>query len=462
MPTMAATFEASADSSRSDELDVPWLQERLSHYLWREDEVPGQVVRVDLVQKRASKKKGLRLLIRVTLRRHDGTIVEQMYFGSAEYKSGFSRATIVPAVGRAVIAIPDADFVLFAFPNDPRMHLVSEADLRRWLTTHAGALANGHENHAAWKLKEADIRVVRYAPEERLTLSCRGIFDAEGAERPFAYIAKQFKSAKKARELHRTLVTLGESLGESSAVRLPRAVGCDERKGLVLMEELPGKELKRSLDEVDVNRVMRAVGEMLAALHEVPRQVRETITVRKERHNVREAAKAIGKVVPSVRPRLDTCVARCFAVKWAGDGADVLLHGACRLKHVFVCDGRPAFIDVDGVRMGHPGYDLGHFLSSLYYLEAQERFSPAVRKACGHYFLEGYAARARRRVSPVAALWFLSALLIHKQARKYALHLHDDRREKIDHVLTLTEAALAACEELRDEPSLESIWRALP
>jgi aminoglycoside phosphotransferase (APT) family kinase protein len=451
------------NSSHSDALDPLWLRERLSRYLWREDEVPGHVERVELVQKRALRETGVRLLVRVTLRRHDGTLVEQMYLGSVEHKSRLRTATIAPVLGKAVITIPDAEFVLVAFPNDPRMRLVSEADLTGWLANHATDLANGGQRHSRWRLREADIRLVRYAPEERLTLRCRGMFESEsGEEQPFAYIAKQFRNAKRARQLHRNLVGLGESLAGSSAVRLPGAVGCDERKGLVLMEELRGKELKRSLDEFDVKRVMRAVGEMLAALHGVPRRVRETITVRKERHNVGEVAKAIGSIVPSVRPRLDACVARCLAVKLPDDGPEVLLHGACRLKHVFICDGRPAFIDVDGVRMGHPGYDLGHFLSSLYYQEAQERFSPAVRKACGQYFLEGYTARARRPISTVAALWFLSALLIHKQARKYALHLHDDRQEKIHHVLMLTEAALTACEKLRGESSLQKVWSALP
>jgi len=324
-------------------------------------------------------------------------------------------------------------------------------------------LANGGKKGPPWHLKDAAIRLVRYAPEERLTLGCRGMFEsADGTERPFAYIAKQFKKGKRAQALHRNLVALGKSLTDSSTLRLPRAVACDEQMGLVLMEELPGKELKRSFDEVDASRVMRAVGEMLATLHEVPRRVRETITLRKERENVREAAKAIRRVVPSVIPRLDACVARCLEMEWTDDSPKVLLHGACRLKHVFICDDQPALIDVDGIRMGHPGYDLGNFLSSLYYLEAQERFSPAVRKACGQYFLEGYAARAKRQLSPVAVLWFLSALLIDKQARKYALHLHDDRREKIEHVLTLADAALAACSKIRSESSLQTIWRALP
>ncbi len=65
------------------------------------------------------------------------------------------------------------------------------------------------------------------------------------------------------------------------------------------------------------------------------------------------------------------------------------------------------------------------------------------------------------KLKPAGVLWFFAALLVHKQARKYVMHLHDDRAEKIDRVLRLAERALTACEELHPRASIDAIWDVL-
>ena len=253
--------------------------------------------------------------------------------------------------------MPEANLLLVAFPNDREMRLLTEADLKRWLADHATTLANAGGRYPRWRLKALTVRLLRYAPGERLTTGCRGVFESEdGVQQPFAYIAKQLGKKRRARPLYRNLRSLGHHLSGSPTVRLPRAIAVDDETGLVMMEELPGKELKRSLHEVDVDAVMRALGEMLATFHQVPRRVRQTISVQNELHDVNRAASAIRSVVPSVASRVDACVARCRAMRWTDGTPNVLLHGACRLKHVFIHDGRLALVDVDGIRMGHPGY----------------------------------------------------------------------------------------------------------
>ena len=72
-------------------------------------------------------------------------------------------------------------------------------------------------------------------------------------------------------------------------------------------------------------------------------------------------------------------------------------------------------------------------------------------------FLEGYSARSPWRLKPAAVLWYTAAVLVHKQARKYVVHLHEDREEKVDRVLRLAEGALAACEHLQPGTSLDVV-----
>jgi aminoglycoside phosphotransferase (APT) family kinase protein len=144
-------------------------------------------------------------------------------------------------------------------------------------------------------------------------------------------------------------------------------------------------------------------------------------------------------------------------VRWPDDHLQVLLHGAFRPKHVFVHDGTLAMIDVDGMSVGHPAHDIAHFLSALYYHEAEQLLSPGDRALAVGRFLDGYAARAPWTLQPGAVLWSTAMLLVHKQARKFVMHLHDNREEKVDRALTLAEKALAACADLRDGACLEVV-----
>jgi aminoglycoside phosphotransferase (APT) family kinase protein len=451
-------------------LDNAWLKERLADHLWRDDERPGHVVGVRMVHRRESPKGGIRSLYRVTLRGCDNRLLEQSYTGSElpasalrhEYDAWLSKATIVPALGRAVILIPEANLVLLAFPNNRQMRVLTNEDLTAWLTGRATVLASRGRRGSRWHLRKAEMQLMQYHPGQRLTVRCRGLFEAEdGTEQHFAYIAKQFRKQKRARSVFRNLVSLGKHFDGSSSVRLPRALAFDDKTGLVMMEELPGTELERALPEVDLDRVLPSVGAMLASFHQAPRRVRKTISRRSELEKVRGAAKTIGSVVSSVLPRLDACVSGCREARWADDAFTVMLHGAYRPKHVLIDGARLGLIDVDGIRMGHPAYDLAEFLASLYFLEAHERISPAVRQAAAQRFLAGYAAQALRRPTPNGVLWFLGTLLLHKHARKQAVWLDEDREKKVCHFLTLAETALRGCTELCDG-RLEAISTVMP
>jgi len=76
--------------------------------------------------------------------------------------------------------------------------------------------------------------------------------------------------------------------------------------------------------------------------------------------------------------------------------------------------------------------------------------------AVGH-FLQGYAAAATWRLQPAAVLWCTAASLVHKQVRKYVVHLHEDRADKVERVLALAEKALAACDGLRSGAPLDLV-----
>jgi aminoglycoside phosphotransferase (APT) family kinase protein len=452
-----------------DAPDAVWLRDRLAHSIWRDDEVAGRVVEVRIRQKRQSRN-GTTALCAVGLAGSDGKPVEQLYLLhqvdadslKSEAQLLSAEATIVPPLGRAVTVVPEANMLLVAFPNDRQMRLVTDASLRQWLNLRATSLANQGGRGPRWQLKEAATEVLRYAPGQRLTMRCRGVFvTGGGVERPFGYIVKQFRKPKAARALYQNLVALDRHLARSASVRIPHPISFDEESAMVVMEELPGIDMKHALPDLDLSEVMYGAGSILAGLHQVPRRVEDTVSVRQELEEVRHSAKRIERFFPDAIPRLSTCLSRCLTAQWTDDVPAVLLHGAYRPKHVWVHDGRLALIDIDGIRMGHPAYDIGHFLSALFYLEMQGHFDSDTRRMAVRQFIEGYTAHAPWQLKPAGLLWFFAALLVHKQARKYVMHLHEDRAEKIDRVLRLAESSLTSCENLHPKAPLAAIWDVL-
>jgi aminoglycoside phosphotransferase (APT) family kinase protein len=438
----------------SDRPDVEWLRERLGRCIWLEHEIPCPIAEVRVHHHKYSRR-GTTALYDVVFDASGDRAVEQLYIGyelepaalDAAYAAAVSEATRPPALGRTVVRIPEANLLLVAFPNDRRMHVADEKALHACLGRVALVMANrGQRRGHVWQVKDASFSVLRYAAGQRLTLRCRGSFETDqGVEHPFSFIAKQFRRPDEAKALYRTLVALQEHFADTRRVWLPRPVAFDDQTGLVLMEQLPGKDLLEALAEVDLGETMWGAGQMLATFHQAPRLVHRTASVQQKIDDIRDLARKVEKFFPSALPHLRACLARMLSVRWTDDAPDVLLHGAFRPKHVFVHGGRLALIDVDGICVGHPAHDIGHFLSALYYHEAQGLLSATDRSLAVSRFLQGYAARAPWRLQPVAVLWCTAAQLVHKQARKYVVHNHGDREEKVDHVLSLAERVLAGC-----------------
>src|SRR5947199_134051 len=84
------------------------------------------------------------------------------------------------------LGVPEANLVLVAFPNDRRMNLMTERDLRAWLAARANDLPIDGCPAQGRTLTEARIQILRYVPGQRLTLRARGFIEGEHEARyPF-------------------------------------------------------------------------------------------------------------------------------------------------------------------------------------------------------------------------------------------------------------------------------------
>ncbi len=477
---------ANLNSSWPLAFNTQWLKENLPRYLWRENEIPRAIVQVNILYIGESSQR-VAVLYQVELRRLDSEVRWQMYVGylvpgdrfAAEHETMLKKAKIQPPFGRAVALIPEAEMILVAFPNDRKLHLLTEADLQPWLETHLHEVANGAREDKRWQLQETKTEILRYVPDKRCTTRCRARIKSEnGLEKEISFIAKQLNDGEKAKRQYRNLLSLRRAWAGNGVVphvsstspqneiklpvRLPRALALDEKKATVFIEEIPGKNLEHALAEIDLAQVMPAAGEMLANFHRAQKRVKKRVSLKSELAEVRGVIRTLVKIFPALQPRLQQLYKLLRTLPGENDTPAVLLHGTFRLNHIFIHGRELALVDFDSLCMGPPAYDIANFLSSLYYLEAQERLSPSLRQQSARYFIEGYAAQAPLAVPPEVVLWFLTGLLIEKQAYKFVKHFHEDRAQKVERILELAAATLARYQHAPNDLTLATLWKVLP
>lgn len=359
------------DSRLARALDPAWLRENLSRHLWREHEPVGKIEDV-LVQQVRETKKGVTMLYSVTL---NGVAAarEQMYVGylvrmedlAEEFKSFAKKAKLQPEAGRSVVLLPEVGLILAAFPNDRKLALLSGEDLQAWLPEGLRELSLGELEPEIWRVQSVALEPLRYVPERRFTALCRARLRNAEEEKEFCFIAKQVNEAKRARRLFRNLRSLEDALARLERVpfRVPRALGWNEERAVVFIEFLPGNNLKQLLFELDIERMMPRVGELLAVFHRADKRVRKRVSYSSELRENREALREIAQVLPHFHPRLRALFAGLEKNRWASTSAPALLHGTFRLNHIFLRNDELVLLDLDSLRVGDPAYDLANLLT---------------------------------------------------------------------------------------------------
>ena len=315
---------ATLNSTTPTALDPQWLKKNVPRFLRREGEGQAVIERLEILNSWESEKRTT-ILYQLELRDATGTKRQQTYVGylvagerlDKEYKSASKKAKIEPAIGRAVVLIPEANLVLLACPNDRKLASLSEESLRAWLESSLHRIAGRALSRRQWHMQEMTIETLRHVPDKRRTTRCRVRMRADnGLRGEIAFIAKQLNDSKKARALFRNLRALATAwpnpecdtkagntgLGKiRPPVRLPQALGLYDEKAVVFVEELEGENMLEALPELDLAQVMPAVGELLAHFHRAQRRVRKSVSRPSELNEVRSATQTIGVTIPHLQ-----------------------------------------------------------------------------------------------------------------------------------------------------------------
>ena len=324
------------------------------------------------------------------------------------------------------------------------MRVPSREALGRWCVANSGRL--GMEGGGRVALRGLEVEVLRHVPGKRWTARLSGTLGRGRQTRGFVAIVKSYGSRRNAQDAYRTLEVLDRlreaGAGEKAArFYTPRPLAIDPEQRLVLVEALAGESLEAALPLVGGSPVLGELGQALARFHAGPAACRKRIDVRSLQGHLRRSACAIRAAFPGLAPHLDTLTRRLWLER-PRPGRPTLLHGSFRLNHVLVHQGRLALIDLDGASVGPAEFDVANFLASLYYFEAEGRLHGIERREIARRFLNGYRAVARWALDPEALRWYRAALLVAKQARKYATRPRREPERKLRRMLSLAERSL--------------------
>ena len=430
------------------------------------------------------------VLYRAFIVNRDHTTYEQQFVGKiipdgklkAEHKSALKKTNHLPSCGEPVIAIPELNLLLWVFPNDPKMKLITEERLQSLLNGKLSQVAQDLKDQNGWKIKKTSLGILRYVPARRFTADCLVKIHNEqtGEEREIRFIVKQLKDYKKAQKAFNDLVDLQQAWNHSEpvsshekllqksflkngrSVRFPLPKVYDKDLAAVVIESLPGEDLRKLLAQLDIKKTMQKVGELLADFHFGKIQIHKKVTIASELDEVAAVVQLIADLSPELNARAQSLQKNLQNFHWQNKNPEVLLHGSFRLNHIFIFENELSLIDMDSIRHGHPAYDIANMLSSLYYLLAQGLIDQNTYFQISYHFILGYANRSTVKIFAKSVIWFLASLLLNKQASKYITHDHDDRIAKLEKALVYAETVWTVGESLREQTTLSELAGLIP
>jgi aminoglycoside phosphotransferase len=275
----------------------------------------------------------------------------------------------------------------------PRVHVFpAEPALTMLADSNGPLLDEGRPRH---------VEVLRYIPLRRVTFR---LHDAPGL--PPSVIAKVKRPGGLDRALaaFRAVQDTVDRQG-SRALRVPRILGHESRRGVLYLEELPGESLDAALHRLDLAAAMEQLGASHRDLQELdidgdlPRKLTADWV-----QDARHAATQIGLFRPSEAHRAEVVNDRL--VRTAPDDGGLRYCQGDFLPGQILCDpGGWSIIDLDDSRYADPLSDAAALYSAL----PREHGIPADRvEEARQAYLDAYARRAGERLDADRWRWFLT------------------------------------------------------
>jgi aminoglycoside phosphotransferase (APT) family kinase protein len=224
----------------------------------------------------------------------------------------------------------------------------------------------------------------------------------------------------------------------SAALCVPRALGYDPTRRLLLQEPVRGARFDMLLAGPDPRGALYLAGRALSALHGLSAAVGPA---RRLRHHIDDLIRPHPSVLAQQLPRLASRVNRIVSAVVAAEarswpcGPDMPIHRDVHPRQLFLEDERVFLVDWDLCARGDGALDLGNFVA---YLRARR----VVEEAAIDCLLRGYGASGRADVLERVPLY--EGLTYLRLACKRFRLREPGWREECDELITRAEISLAS------------------
>jgi hypothetical protein len=336
--------------------------------------------------------------------------------------AGNGSSGIEPRSGRAVVHLPGATAIVWAFPSDPCLRDLPEVMDPDSVKFHLpyDRLPAGLDGPA--DVRDCRVEVLRYKPETHCAARYRVTWGAAADPQALTLFGKTF-AGECAGDVSRQMEAVWrKSLADPHSFRIGTPMGHARSVRTVWQGIVSGASLLTFIAEGDCDGLLREAGAGLAVLHETPPVTTLRVGVADQLAEMQRQIAALIEAFPRVRRILEPIEAR---LRERGSTlrplAETLVHGDFIAKNLLLQDGRLVVCDFDDCVLGDPVQDVARFLVDLRFLEDRDSHvvnlrpcDPARVESMAAVFTQAYRARARWPVSDEHLAWHRQVQLIAK------------------------------------------------
>jgi hypothetical protein len=361
----------------------------------------------------------------------------------AKYAALHPDELVIPEAGRAVTHVPELDMIVWAFPNDGKLHalpaFVDEERLRRELLPAVVESAAG----PGWTVTAMTRDVVQYVPEEGCTVRVRARLEhTRTGERQEHVFYGRLAKGEDGAETYAMMQRLWDSKARKQGrLNLARPLLYDPARRALWETGVPGTaSLEEDLAGPRARALLVRAADLVAALHTTDVPCSRTVEVADARSRLLKMKQLAPQVSPSCRDDLDALVDRLLAEsERLGEQPRALLHGDLRLRHL-LDDGDDIYlIDMEKVCLGSPWRDIGSFAAATLYKGMLAAVPVPVTHEALSTFCSAYATRVPWPMSRAVVSWYTAVALVNERAYRFVSRLQPDKVELVGDLVRLAQ-----------------------
>jgi Phosphotransferase enzyme family len=360
-----------------------------------------------------------------------------------QWEKASTQALVQPRFGLPLIHLPEVEMVLWSFPNDRKMRTLPAAvDATRsasdtppsWLSEHVGT---------GWQVGDTRSRVMHYVGEHTCTVqtSLDLVHPSRNARQSLTLFGKTYYNDEGAQTDLVMRQLWNSDARRSGQLDVAQPLCYDARLKTLWQLGIQGATLENHAIETPAGiPLLKKAAHSVAAFHTTPLLNIPSITMVELLGKLDAVTSVLMQCRPSCRPLLlplrDRLVAQAKTISL---GPSATLHGDLHMKNLFLTDDRIALIDLDNVRRGHPGLDIGSFVAGLLTWASAKQIPLSQMAGPVEAFLTHYNHSAPWKLDQPTVAWFTAVSLVTERSYRCVTRLKDGRQGMIELLLNLAD-----------------------